>query len=97
MSNDNKKEAKGRGRGISTVATTIGKTKEKGKTKVKSKGNGKGNGKGKSIPRAKVYFNFDVVSDTERWLKANAKYGNREESPATTATTTTGRQIITES
>lgn len=32
--------------------------------------------------RAKVYFNFDVVGDTERWPKQMAKYGNRENDKA---------------
>lgn len=56
--------------------------------------------------RAKVYFNFDVVGDTERWPKQMAKYGNREKYKAEQeenkrrgmqSTTTAKAKIITES
>lgn len=48
----------------------------------RERGRKRGKEGGPKHSRAKVYFNFDVVGDTERWPKQMAKYGNRENDKA---------------
>lgn len=58
--------------------------KKQGNREEKERGRERKRGKegGPKHSRAKVYFNFDVVGDTERWPKQMAKYGNRENDKA---------------